>query len=82
MPRKRRLPKRRTRINALAIAAFAAGDEPALRRALELRPWEVSPLDVDDGPSPWPDGSAGAVGWKQAQELRRVIEAAIADSKT
>ena len=76
MPVKRRQPKRRARINAEALAAYQAGDRLELHRALGLRPWETSPLDADDGPSPWPSRTAGAESWPQAQELRRALEAA------
>jgi hypothetical protein len=47
---------------------------------LGLGPWAVSPLEVHDGPSPWPDGSMGAMTWAGAQELRREILAAIGDA--
>ncbi len=60
-----------------AIDAFRRGDDAALRAALQLRPWEVSPLEVDEGPSPWPaPGSQGAVSWPKAQELRRRLKEA------
>ena len=51
MPTKRRVDKaRRHRISAEAIAAYRAKDCNALHRALSLRPWEASPLRVDQGP--------------------------------
>lgn len=40
------------------------------RQEMNLRPWELCLLQVDDGPSPWPGNSAGAVNWRQAQEMR------------
>ena len=51
MPTKRRVDKaRRHRISAEAIAAYRAKDCNALHQALGLRPWEASPLSVDQGP--------------------------------
>jgi hypothetical protein len=35
----------------------------------ETKPWEVS----TDGPSPWPEGCAGALSWPGAQRLRRQL---------
>jgi hypothetical protein len=71
MPIKRRMPKGRLhRVTPAAVDAFRAGDYAALHRALGLRPWETSPLEVDDGPCPWSGNSAGAASWPQAQELR------------
>ena len=64
-----------------AIDAFAARDDDALRVALGLRPWEASPMDAHDGPSPWPEGSAGARSWPLAQRLRRELMAAVAARK-
>ena len=53
MPTKRRVDKaRRHRISAEAVAAYRAKDCNALHRALRLRPWEASPLCVDQGPRP------------------------------
>lgn len=40
----------------------------ALDRELHLRPWERSPLDVDDGPMP--DNCRHPDDYRQAQELR------------
>jgi hypothetical protein len=77
MPTKRRVDKaRRHRISAEALAAYRAKDCNALHRALSLRPWEVSPLRVDQGPPP--DGpTAYAASWPQAQQLQRELEAAL-----
>jgi hypothetical protein len=50
-------------------------------RGLTFRPWEVPPWEVDDGPSPWPAGSAGGRSWPKAQALRRKLIAEI-KSKT
>ncbi len=56
------------------IAHLGAADQQAAitkqRQEMNLKPWELCPLEVDDGPSPWPNGSAGAVNWGQAQRLR------------
>ena len=40
------------------------------RKDMNLKPWELCPLEVDDGPSPWPGNSAGALNWAAAQRLR------------
>lgn len=77
MPVKRRIAKGRThRVTPEAVAAFRDGDHAGLHRALGLRPWQVSPLDVDGGPSPWSAGSAGGMTWAHAQELRNELEKA------
>ena len=80
MPTKRRVDKaRRHRLTAEAIAAYRAKDCNALHRALGLRPWEPSPLCVDQGPPP--DGpTAYAASWPMAQELQRELEAALRGS--
>lgn len=36
----KRTQRRATKITPAAVAAFEAGDDRALRRALKLRPWE------------------------------------------
>jgi hypothetical protein len=50
--------------------------ETELNRLLGLKPWECSPADVDDGPSPWPPGTAGFDSWPRAQALRRQLDEA------
>src|SRR4051794_15242719 len=61
-----------------AVAAYLARDYLRLHRALELWPWEISPLpladsglgcDPDHPPAslPWDDS------WKQAVELQRAL---------
>jgi hypothetical protein len=60
------------RITADAAAAFRACDRMALHRALGLKPWQPSPLDVDPHP-PRPDGTAWAASWSQAVELRQEL---------
>jgi hypothetical protein len=77
MPIKRRVDKaRRHRISAEAIAAYRAKDCNALHRALSLRPWQASPLHVDQGAPPG-GPTAYAASWPNAQELRRELEAAL-----
>ena len=76
MPVKRRRAKGRThRITPEAVAAYKVGDALALHMALGLKPWEESPLDVDDGPPPsWAKpGHAVYDTWEQAQRLRRLL---------
>ncbi|UQR65093.1 hypothetical protein LRP30_07510 [Bradyrhizobium sp. C-145] len=55
MPIKRRVSKRRAMtLTPEVFAAFDAGDEYALRRALALPPWHASPLWLDlDGHAPY-----------------------------
>ena len=73
MPTKRRVDKaRRHRISAEAVACYQAGDCCALHRALSLRPWEASPLRVDQGPPPGP--TAYAASWaKDCNALHRAL---------
>jgi hypothetical protein len=72
LPVKRRLHKGRPhRITDDAVEAWRSGDSVALHRALDLRPWETSPFDVDDDggvdeplistPDDWPRGDEVAV---------------------
>ena len=76
MPQRRRIPKaKRHTITPEAVAAFAARDWGALHRALDLKPWEASPLDVRPG------DEAEAVGgseyqrsFPQALRLRAELE--------
>jgi hypothetical protein len=62
------------RITDEAVEAFKAGDHLRLFRALHLRPWEASPLDVSQGPRP--SYVRDLHGWEQAQELQRQLEKA------
>lgn len=74
MPVKLRRSKRTNRITGAAVAAYRAGDSSALMFALEMGPWETSPLDADDGPAPaWLKGDRERRDWEQAQELRRAL---------
>jgi hypothetical protein len=72
----RRSRERAHRITPAALEAYAASDRLALDKALGLKPWQVSPLDVDDGPAPWPAGSGGALSWALALALRAELVAA------
>jgi hypothetical protein len=75
MPVKRRIAKvRNNRITPEAMEAFHAGDALALHRALQLRPWQPSPLDVD-GPIPPADaGMCFSDAWATIWELRQQLE--------
>ena len=77
MPIKRRVAKvRNDRITPEAIAAFRAGDELALHRALNLRPWQPSPIVVD-GPNPPADaGLCFAGAWATIWALRQELDKA------
>jgi hypothetical protein len=46
-------------------------------RGMIFKPWQATPWDCDDGPSPWPAGTVGAASWPQAQALRRKLIAEI-----
>jgi hypothetical protein len=43
------------------------------RREMALKPWQLAPSEVDDGPSPWPSGTAGFDAWQEAQRQRAEI---------
>ena len=75
MPAKRRVGKMRAlAITPEAVEAFRAGDWIALHRALRLRPWEASPLDVQPGDEELTPGSAGARSVPVALELRERLK--------
>jgi len=74
MKRKPRIPNR-ARITPAAVEAFKAGDVAGLRKALQLRPWETSPLDAV-GACPWPPSTAGGRTWAKALELREELQCA------
>jgi len=65
----------RSRITPAALAAYRAGDVPALHRALNLPPWQVSPLEVS-GACPWPAGTGGAETWAESERLRKELQCA------
>jgi hypothetical protein len=64
------------RITAEMVAAFKAKDDEELRRLLHLKPWELSPLDVDNGLCDNPEGTAGAESWPKAVALCKKLKAA------
>ncbi|MCC8972161.1 hypothetical protein [Bradyrhizobium brasilense] len=76
MPVKRRVSKRRSfTLTPEVSAAFEAGDQLALHRALGLKPWQPSPLRDDlEGPAPY---GPPELCWNQARPLvagiRKVI---------
>ena len=91
MPVKRRLRKaRKHRITPEAIAAFEAGDYLGLHRALDLGPWEpsplpasIEPLGVD--PEMEPDGLPAGCwneAWPRSVKLQRELLAAGAKMPT
>lgn len=41
------------------------------RERLGLAPWEFAPLEVDNGPVPYPPDTAGHQSWRQALALKR-----------
>lgn len=80
MPAKRRTSKRRAfMLTPMVLAAFDAGDENALRRALNLPPWHASPLwgDLDGSPPYGEDTLLVNQTRAAAREMRRDILAAL-----
>ena len=72
------------RVTATAVEAYCAGDFQALHLALNLRPFQRSPLPIDvcglgvgEGPPPDHDSGPWRDSWYTAQELQRELEAAI-----
>ena len=51
----------------------------AERVALNLRPWEFAPSQVNDGSNPYPAGCVGHAAWIRAQALRRQLSEANED---
>jgi len=74
MKRKPRTPNR-TRITPAAVEAYRAGNRLELHRALNLPPWQASPLDAV-GACPWPERSAGALSWASSVRLREELRCA------
>lgn len=64
---------RRRRIPRAVIEAYEAGDDDTVRALLDLKPWEVSPLDAD-GACPYSPTSAGTTSWAKAAALREELE--------
>jgi hypothetical protein len=79
MPVKRRKAKAKAyQLTPEVFAAFDAGDEYTLRRALKLPPWHASPLQTDlAGPAPYGGGTCWAMTRPAALELRREIISAM-----
>lgn len=74
MPRKRRTAKHRAPITAEAVAAFNSGDWMATHRALDLRPWEASPLDaLTPEPPSYASHTAWGDSWPAARALRATM---------
>lgn len=65
----------RNRITPAAVEAFKAGNRLELHRALNLPPWQASPLDAV-GVCPWPEQSAGALSWASSVRLREELQCA------
>ena len=81
MATKRTPLKRKTyrRVTPAAVAAFKAGDNAALREALNLMPWEFpSPLTKAER-SALPPGTFGAKWWPECVALRDELEKAAND---
>jgi hypothetical protein len=78
--RTKRVRTQGRRITPEALEAFKAHDNLALHRALGLKPWERSPLDVDLAVKPpaMPGGEIAYLEtWPQAYELREALEVAL-----
>jgi hypothetical protein len=70
---------RSLRITPEAVEAFRQGDGRALHEALQLRPWEMSLVDVHLRPEPRPDTKIiWLQSWWMAMRLRQQLEAACA----
>jgi hypothetical protein len=68
---------RNLRISPEAIEAFRRGDARALHELLELRPWELSPIDVHLRPEPSrATKSVFLQSWGTAMRLRHQLLAA------
>ncbi|HET9473378.1 MAG TPA: hypothetical protein VFO82_05760 [Steroidobacteraceae bacterium] len=81
---KRARPQLR-RITPEALQAFRDEDELALHRALGLKPWHRSPLDVDLRVKPPTETATGQIAWletwPQAYMLREALEAALMENR-
>jgi hypothetical protein len=50
-----------------------------VRRAFDLKPWQMHPLDIDgDDPPAWLAPRREDVGWDRARELRAMLDEATA----
>ena len=75
MPTKRvkRQPQRHGLTEA-ALAAWRIGDKAALRGALGIKPWQISPFDVAGyRPTPGRTPNAYDQSWPRALELRKAL---------
>ncbi len=79
MPRKRRAGKHRAPITAEAVEAFKSGQWIALHRALDLRPWEASPLDADTPEPPAWDALHGSTAWTASWPAARDLRAELVE---
>ena len=79
MPTKR-TPIKRTQkhpITPEAAKYFAIGDWGALHRALGLKPWQTSPLDVlTPEPPDWMTNERSREDWRAAYGLRSALQSA------
>lgn len=66
----------RGRITPAAVAAYREGDMRTLHKALNLPPWQASPVAAV-GPCPWPAGTAGAATWPDSTALREALRCAV-----
>jgi hypothetical protein len=66
---------KRRRIPRAVIEAYKAGDNDTLCVLLDLKPWEISPLEAV-GECPYPRTSAGGRSWPKAVALREELLAA------
>jgi hypothetical protein len=69
-----RRARERSGITPEAVTAWQAGDWHGVNRALGVKPWQVSPFDVD-GPKPptWAADNAWAESWPWAWEARKAL---------
>lgn len=87
MPTKRtRAPRRRQRIMPDAVAAWRVADYMALHKALNLRPWEPSPLPrridaLGVDPRHPPEDEHRRDAWRKAVELQGELMAVAGSPK-
>lgn len=62
------------KITPVAVEAYRAGDRRALHRQLRLKPFQVSPLDVHEGPCPFHPSYVASETWAHMQALRAALE--------
>ena len=81
-PRTRRRPVLLPRIAPETVAAFKAGDAHTLHAVLGWRPWEISPLQVQNIPEPTAEDLRDGLHriffstWHKARAIRDALEAA------